>query len=67
MQAFFISITFIRNTRLKLAKKQVKAKQHPEAELLLFENTSYSSSKLSSKSNRTYPKKYKKNNGVCFN
>ena len=31
--AFFIS-----NTRLKLAKNQVKAKQHPEAELLLYEN-----------------------------
>ena len=35
--------------RLKLAKKQVKAKQHPEAELLLFENYSLSSSMLSFK------------------
>ena len=25
------------NARLKLAKNQAKAKQHPEAELLLFE------------------------------
>ena len=35
---FFISNTFINNTRLKLAKNQAKAKQHPEAELLLIEN-----------------------------
>ena len=26
------------NTRLKLAKNQAKSKQHPKAELLLFEN-----------------------------
>ena len=26
------------NTRLKLAKSQANAKQHPEAELLIFEN-----------------------------
>ena len=31
----FISNT-ISNKRLELAKKQTKAKQHPEAELLLF-------------------------------
>ena len=30
---FFISSTFIRNARLKLAKNQAKAKQHPEDEL----------------------------------
>ena len=34
----FVSNTFISNARLKLAKYQVKAKQHPEAEYLLFEN-----------------------------
>ena len=33
---------FISNTRLKLAKNQAKAKQHPEAEVLLFENYSLS-------------------------
>ena len=38
IHAFFISNTFRSNARLKLAKKQVKAKQHPEAKLLLFEN-----------------------------
>ena len=32
---FSISNTFIRNTRLNLAKNQANAKQHPKAELLL--------------------------------
>ena len=31
--------------RLKLAKNQANAKQHPEAELLLFENYTHSSPK----------------------
>ena len=57
--AVFISNTFISNTRLKLAKNQANAKQNPEAELLLFENYSHSSSTLSSKNNRTYSKKNK--------
>ena len=35
---FFISNICINNAILKLAKNQAKAKQHPEAELLLFEN-----------------------------
>ena len=41
---------------LKLTKSQANAKQHPEAELLLFENYSHSSSTLSSKNNWTYSK-----------
>ena len=53
---FFISDTFKSNARLKLAKNQANAKQHPEAELLLFEIYSHSSSTLSSKNNRTYSK-----------
>ena len=57
---FFISNTFINNFKLKLAKNQAKAKQHPEAELLLFENYSLLSSKLSSKNSRRYSKKYTK-------
>ena len=57
----FISITFITNARLKLAKNQVNAKQRLEAELLLFENHSNSSSTLSSKNNRTYSKNKQKN------
>ena len=39
---FFISNTFISNARLKLAKTQANAMQHPEAELLLFRNYSHS-------------------------
>ena len=45
------------NARLKLAKNQVKAKQQPEAQLLLFENYSLSSSTLSFKNNRKYSRK----------
>ena len=55
------------NSRLKLAKNQSKAKQHPEAELLLFENYSLSSSTLSPNNNREYSKKGAKNKCVCFN
>ena len=51
------TLFFISNTMLKLAKIQVNAKQHPEAELQLFENYSHSSSTLSSKNIRTYSKK----------
>ena len=57
---FFISNTFLSNTRLKLAKNQANAEQHPEAELLLFENYSHSSVMLSSKLSRTYSKKISK-------
>ena len=45
----FISNTFKSNARLKLAKKQANAKQHPEAELFLFEKYSVFSSTLLSK------------------
>ena len=48
----FQVVPFISNTRLKLAKNQANAKQHRQAELLLFENYSHSSSPLSSKNNR---------------
>ena len=50
--AFFISNTFLSNAMLKLAKNQASAKQHSEAELLLFEINSYSSFTLSSKNNK---------------
>ena len=56
----YISNTFITNAWLKLAKKQAKAKQHPEAELRLFENHSLFSSTLSPKNNRKYLKNTKK-------
>ena len=64
---FFISNTFISNARLKLGKNQAKAKQHPEAELLLFENYSLSPSTLSSKNNIRYSEKCTKNKRVCLN
>ena len=54
---FFISSTFISNAMLKLTKNQANAKQHPEVELLLFENYSHYSSMLSSINNRRYSKK----------
>ena len=39
--AFFKSTTFINNGKLKLAKSQANAEQHPKAELLLLENYSH--------------------------
>ena len=48
---------FLSNSSVKFAKNQVKAKENPEAELLLFENYSLSSSTLSSKNNRSFSKK----------
>ena len=44
LYTLFLQATVIGNTRLKLAKNQAIAKQHPEAELLQFENYSYPSS-----------------------
>ena len=38
---FYMSNTFISNATLKLAKNETKARQHPEAELLLFENFTF--------------------------
>ena len=53
---YFISNSFISNARLKLKKYQANAKPHPEAELLLFEIYSHSSSRLLSKNNSAYSK-----------
>ena len=52
---------------MKLAKNWAKAKQHAEAKLLLLENYAVSSSTLSSKDNRRYPKKCAKNKYVYIN
>ena len=49
--------TFISNARLKLAKNQANAKQHLEADFLLFENYLFASFTLSSKNNRTCSEK----------
>ena len=67
VHSFFISNTFISNARLKLAKNQANAKQHPEAELSLFENYSHALFTLSFKNNRSYSEKCAKNKCVCFN
>ena len=42
---------------MKLAKNQANAKQHPQVEYFLLETYSHSSTKLSSKNNRTNSKK----------
>ena len=64
---FFIRNTLISNARLKFAKSQAKAKQYPEAKLLLFQNDSLSLSTLSSKNNRRYAETCAKNKCACFN
>ena len=64
LQAFFISNTFTSNASLKLAKNQAKAKQHSQAELLLFQNYSLCSSTLSFKNNRHILKNAQKT-GTC--
>ena len=62
-----MSKTFISNARLKLVKNQVKAKQHLETEILLFENYLLFSSVLPSKNNRRYSKEGVKNKYVLLN
>ena len=66
LHLFFISNSFISNSRLKLTKNQANAKQHPEAELLTFGNYSDFSFTLSTKNNRTYSKKISKKKQVCL-
>ena len=51
---------------MKFAKNQAKAKQHPEAELLLLKNYSLFSSTLLSKNNKIYSEIWAKNKYVCF-
>ena len=63
---FFINNIFIRNAKMKFPKNQAKAKENPEAELLLLRNYSLSSSTLSSKSNKRYSETCGKNKYVCF-
>ena len=57
---FFYKQHFYKQRHAEFGKKSANAKQHPEAELLLFENNSHSLSTLSSKNNRTYSKKWAK-------
>ena len=48
---------FYKQRQTEIGKTDVNAKQHSEAEPLLFKSYSHSSSTLSSKNNRTYSKK----------
>ena len=61
---FFTRNTFMNNARLKLSENQANAKQHTEAEILLFENYSHSSYKLPSKNIKIYSKKLSKRTSV---
>ena len=71
---FSISNAFVRNTAMKMEKKkkEAKAKQHPETEILLLEHYLLSSSfflhssMLSSKYYRTYCKKSAKKQVFLF-
>ena len=63
---YFISNIFISNASLNMAKNQAKSMQHPDAELLIFQNYSLFSPMLSSKNSR-YSKKGTKNNYVYLN
>ena len=58
---------FVSKATLKLVKNQPKAKQHPEAVLVLFENCLLSSFMLSSKTIMRRSEKCVKNTCVCFN
>ena len=62
----YISNFFICNSRLKLAENIARAKQQPEAELMLFENYTLSSSTLSSQNNKAYFKRREKSMCLCF-
>ena len=53
-------VFFYKQRQAEISRKSSKTKQHPEAELLLFENYSLSSSTLSFKNNRGYLKSVEK-------
>ena len=61
---FYKQHFFLSNARLKLAKNQTNAKQHPDAELFQFGSYLHSSAMLLSKNNRTYSKKQAKEQHV---
>ena len=58
---FFYKQHFISSARLELAKNEVKAKQHPIANLIFFSLT------LSSKNKNRYSKKCAESKYVCLN
>ena len=52
IHGYFVSNTFISNTRPKFTKNQGNAKQHPDAELLIFGNYLHSSTTFISQNDR---------------
>ena len=67
IKLYFYKQHFYNQRQAETGKNQAKnAKQHPEVELLLFENYSLFSFTLSSKSNTKYSNKCTKNNYVCL-
>ena len=66
LNTFFISNIFLSNAKLQLVKNPAKAKQHPEAEILLFENYSFPTPTLSSKNNRRFSKNVQKRQVSLF-
>ena len=67
IHAFFISNTFVSNTRQKSVKNRAKAKQHAEVELLLLVNYVVSSSTYHPKIVGDILKKCAKNKFVYLN
>ena len=67
LYTFFCKQHFHKQVQAEIGKSQAKTKQHPEAQLLLFENRSLSSFELSSKNNKRNSKIYTNNKCVCFN
>ena len=57
LHAFLYKQYFSKQRQAKIGKNQAKPTQHPETELLLFDNYSLSSPTLSSKNNWRYSKK----------
>ena len=55
---------FYKQRQAKIGRNQEKAEQHPEAELLVLENYSFSSFSLSCKINMIYSEKCTKNNCI---
>ena len=67
LNVFIISNTFKSNARLKLVENQVNAKPHSEAERLIAENYSYSSSTLySNNKQKNVLKNKQKSKNICI-
>ena len=56
IDTLFLVYTFMSNAKMKLAKNETNAEQHPELNFQLIDNFSNSSSMLSSKNNKALSK-----------